>query len=353
MEAVITAPGAQLRERWQEYQLNHPKVRIRDAATALGVSEAELVACNVGHGTLRLRKDFAALLPRIETLGRVMALTRNDHVVHERHGEYLGVQVRIGHGGTALVLGEEIDLRVFLNHWHFGFAVSEGPADALRHSLQFFDADGTAVHKIYMTQHSDMTQYQALVTQFQAPEQDDALSLSPVKSLRFHSADDDIDAQALRDGWDALKDTHDFFPLLRRLKVDRLQALVLAGPTRARQVGTDALQALFALAAEKDIDIMVFVGSAGVIQIHSGKVRKLVTVGDWFNVLDPDFNLHVRSHAIASSWVVRKPTEDGVVTSLECFDEDGNLLVQCFGKRKPGIAENPAWQAIVAQVETP
>jgi putative hemin transport protein len=93
---------------------------------------------------------------------------------------------------------------------------------------------------------------------------------------------------------------------------------------------------------------MVFVGSPGVIQVHSGTVTRLRMVGDWFNVLDPEFSLHLREPGVASAWVVRKPTVDGIVTSVELFDRDGETIALLFGKRKPGQPESEAWRRLVA-----
>jgi putative hemin transport protein len=47
------------------------------------------------------------------------------------------------------------------------------------------------------------------------------------------------------------------------------------------------------------------------------------------------------------AWVVRKPTADGDVTSLELFDADGETLAMFFGERKPGRAELASWRALV------
>jgi putative hemin transport protein len=90
---------------------------------------------------------------------------------------------------------------------------------------------------------------------------------------------------------------------------------------------------------------MVFVGNHGCIQIHTGPVKTLRAMGPWFNVLDPGFNLHLREDRIVSAWVVRKPTSDGVVTSLELFDAEDELIATLFGKRKPGEAERGEWRA--------
>jgi putative hemin transport protein len=72
--------------------------------------------------------------------------------------------------------------------------------------------------------------------------------------------------------------------------------------------------------------------------------------GPWLNVLDDGFNLHLRGDAIASSWIVRKPVPEGMVTSLELYAEDGTQIVQVFGKRKPGIPEREDWRALLAQL---
>jgi putative hemin transport protein len=75
-------------------------------------------------------------------------------------------------------------------------------------------------------------------------------------------------------------------------------------------------------------------------------------MGPWFNVLDDSFNLHLREDRIASAFVVWKPTDDGVVTSLELFDAEGELIASLFGKRKPGQPEDEAWRALVAGLLT-
>jgi putative hemin transport protein len=104
-------------------------------------------------------------------------------------------------------------------------------------------------------------------------------------------------------------------------------------------------------AAANALPIMVFVGNKGMLQIHTGEVRNVVDARGWLNVLDPDFNLHVREEAIAQSWIVRKPTVDGTVTALECFDANGNQLVQLFGKRKPGIPELEEWRTLAQHIQ--
>ncbi len=349
MHETMLKQAAELRVSWDNLRREQPKLRIRDAAAQLGVSEVELLATGVGTVATRLRPEWGAIIAALPELGDVMALTRNQHAVHERKGRYRNISVE---GTMGLVLDEEIDLRIFLSHWHFGFAVREPLQQGERRSVQFFDRDGTAVHKVYAGDECAEA-YDALVARF---ADDDQLPYVPVSgpSPKPEVRDiADIDFDGLYSDWRSLQDTHHFHPMLLRHRVTRLQAFGGAPAELAHQVPTSALETLLRAASEHGTEIMVFVGSPGVIQIHTGSVERIVETGPWINVLDPRFNLHLRQDAVDTAWVVRKPTADGVVTSLELFDADGGTIAMLFGKRKPGMPELEAWRALIQLVETP
>lgn len=332
-----------LRERWDALKQENPKTRIRDAAKQLDVSEADLLATQLGETVQRLEGDFRELLKEIKTLGYVMALTRNDHIVHERKGIYEKVSFN---DQTGLVLGPDIDLRLFMAHWHFGFAVSENG----RKSLQFFDQDGTAVHKIYLTDQSNEEAYEALVQKYLASDQSTDIITVPYPEKEAETATEAIDILAFQQEWLAMQDTHEFFGLLRKHKLAREQGIRLAPEGYSQRITLHQLKRIFETAAERQLPIMIFVSSPGCIQIHTGPVKKLVSMGPWYNVLDPEFNMHLREDAINSIWVTRKPTKDGIVTGLDLFDKDGNSIALMFGKRKPGVPEMKEWQEVVNQV---
>jgi len=339
---------AELGAAWHQLREEAPTLRIRDAAARLGVSEAELLATNVGTTVTRLEGDFAEMLKMLPELGQIMALTRNEYAVHERKGAYRNVSIE---GGMGLVLDEEIDLRLFMTHWHFGFAVEDSIKGEPRYSLHFFDSDGTAVHKVYLQSDGNLEAYKRFVERFRAAEQSQIVAVSPLAPAPAPTPDEEIDFEGLYAGWRALEDTHQFFGLLRKFKAGRVQALRNAPADLAVEVDAASLRRVLTDASKSNLSIMVFVGSRGVIQIHTGPVERIVAMDPWINVLDKRFNLHLREDGIASAWIVRKPTNDGVVTALEVFDASGEVIAMFFGKRKPGVPELLEWRELIASVE--
>ena len=345
------AAAEQLLARYTDLMSRDDAPRARDAARQLGVSEGELLAARVGKGVVRLKDDPEAILRTVEPLGEVMALTRNEACVHERKGVYEGPNFN-RHGAMSIGLfnNPDIDLRLFMNHWAFAFAVTEQSKAGPRQSLQFFDRSGDAIHKIYMTNKSEIRAYQSLVDAFTSPDQEPFIVTEAYGASPVERADSEVDWEKFRSAWEGLKDTHDFHPMLRKFKVGREQAFRKIGSDFAYEVGNSGSRQLLDLARDRGCDIMVFVGNRGCIQIHSGPVNKLVEHGPWYNVLDPMFNLHLNEEGIARTWVTRKPTEDGIVTAVEVFGADGELIVTFFGKRKPGQPELDLWREIVSDL---
>jgi putative hemin transport protein len=132
----VTAEGAwasadALRAAWTALRTKG-MVCNRDAAQQLSVSEAELIASQCGQGVTRLEGDYRRLLEHMHELGLVMALTRNEDVVHEKIGRFENVSAD---GMVGLALGEDIDLRLFFDHWTLGYAVEEATEHGPRSSL--------------------------------------------------------------------------------------------------------------------------------------------------------------------------------------------------------------------------
>lgn len=318
------------------------KLRPRDLADSLGVPEAALVAAQTGHGATRIDPSPDRLIPAVETLGEVMALTRNDSCVIEKIGTYTDF-----HGGkfAAMTLNPEIDLRLFPKHWVHAFAVETAADGGVKRSIQIFDAAGDAVHKIHLRPESDLAAWDRLRRDLALADQGDDLpafgSRAPVDAPRGTPDQ----AAALRDGWDAMTDTHQFLPLVKKHDLNRLGAYRIVGAPHVRPLDPGAVAQLIETLAGSGTPLMVFVGNMGCIEIHSGPIETVKPMGPWLNIMDPRFNLHLRADRIAEVYEVRKPGEHGLAISVEAFDARGELILQIFGIRPSKGGDPAAWQA--------
>ncbi|WP_157016195.1 hemin-degrading factor [Mesorhizobium xinjiangense] len=329
-----------IRAAWAD----NPKMRERDLANQLGISEAEFVAAYCGISARRIVPDVDKLLGGIGAVGEVMALTRNESAVHEKIGPY---DKPVAGKHAAMVLGAEIDLRIFPKHWVHGFAVEKADGEQVRRSLQFFDAAGEAVHKIHLRPSSDVEAYERLVRDMLAPDQSQTVAIATDGDKAEEPAAEP-DLTELRRRWGTMTDVHQFAGILRDMKLTRRKAVEVIGRDFAWRLDNGAVEAMMRHAAqEDDLPIMCFVGNRGCIQIHSGPIREIKPMGPWLNVMDPTFHLHLRLDHIAEVWAVRKPNKDGHVTSIEAYGADGSMIIQFFGKRKEGVDERPDWRFIV------
>lgn len=332
-----------LRQKLEEYQAQHPHAYLRNIAKEFSCTEAELTACK--KETIFLKNNIKSFLVELESLDEVMCLTRNDSCVHERKGIYANISFEGGEKhNIGLAVNADIDIRMFLNGWAFIFAINEEE----RQSFQFFNKQGEAIHKVFLTENSNKEAFLSIIEKFKIEPFE--MQFEPAKPSRCELPDEEINQKLFQKDWANLKDTHDFFPMIMKHRVTRTQALRLAGEKFARKVEDLAIRKILELARDKTCEIMVFVGNKDCIQIHTGEVKNLVEARGWYNVMDEKFTMHLNDKDIAQCWVTVKPTVDGNVHALECFDANGEMIVQVFGKRKPNIPELPLWREIIAKI---
>ncbi len=181
--------------------------------------------------------------------------------------------------------------------------------------------------------------YDKLVANFRMPQQSGELNVLAVAPKAAEKPDAEIDVKEFQLAWKDMTDVHQFAQIMREFHLTREQALRLAPAGVVERVTPQALRTLLENAAKDKVAIMVFLGNEGLTQIYSGKIEKTMAAGGFFNVLDPDFNLHIRDTALRSGWVVKR----GGVTSVEFFDNDGTQVVSFFGVRERGKPQPQAW----------
>ncbi len=339
-----------IKSNWLKFQQENPKVRIRDAAKKLGVSEAELLATGIGENVTRLEGHWASLVKEFPSLGKVMSLTRNDGCVLEHKGlfEKIGAHGEVNME-VATVIGS-IEQRVFFKDWKFGFAAETPTNKGPQKSFQFFDKAGEAIMKVYIQEEGgNIDAYLKLTEKYKSSNQNSDITDETEKYPEVNYASS-IDIAVFRKSWSEMKDTHEFFGMLRKFNVSRIDALKWAGIEYAHEFNKETLVDVLEKATHDKTPIMIFVGNKGNIQIHQDYIKTVKVMDKWLNVLDPDFNMHLDTSLIHSAWVVRKTTADGIVSSLECFDAKGEMIVQFFGLRKPGKPELEEWRSIIETI---
>ncbi|AQX23177.1 MULTISPECIES: hemin-degrading factor [Bartonella] len=318
-------------------------MRNRDFANSIGISEAEFIAAyrTIGKAK-RLKVDIPTLLenaPKIET---VMALTRNEYAVHEKTGCFEKIVLN---EHIPMTFGE-IDLRIFPQKWEFGFEYEMMVFGKPTKSLQFFDQYGTAIFKVYSKDMTNMEQWNILVEKLLHEDQSSALHIPPTPAPIQHNTEN-LDIEKFRDRWRNMTDVHQLHEITSEFKIGRHDAVKHASNEFTNELSAESIEMMLNKAVEQEIPIMCFVGNKGCIQIFSGPIKNIKQMGPWLNILDDNFHLHMLISGVNKVWHVRKPISEGYVSSLEVFDQNGEMIVQFFGLRKEGQKECEKWRSLL------
>lgn len=325
--------------QWLELRQQNPGKYARDVAAQMGITEAELTWHRVGHDAWRLHGEIRNIIAALESVGETKCICRNEYAVHEQVGAFTYQQLG-DHAG--LVLNPRaLDLRLFLSQWASIFHLRETGSHGERQSIQFFDRHGDALLKVYTTEQTDMPAWSDLLARFLHA---DNPPLELITAGTQEQVPVTVESSVIDKAWREMTDVHQFFGLLKRYSLSRQQAFRLVGGDLACQVDNRALEKLLSAAQQDNNEIMIFVGNRGCVQIFTGQVKNLTPMKGWLNIFNPTFTLHLRDDTIAESWVTRKPTSDGFVTSLELFAADGTQIAQLYGQRTEGEPEQTQWR---------
>lgn len=328
--------------------------------------EAAMLARTIGPNVVLLNIGNSAannavrdIMRRALDFGRVKAQTANGLAVMER----TGVAMRLEQDGSAPsagadaeayarniaggYVGGDIDLRFNFDAWRHAFAVTQPAGDgAVSRSLQFFDAQGNAVHKLFLTNEAAGGLFDLLAQDFRAPDQQRPLALAAPeeKVEKAEKPDSAVDLRQFRQAWLAMADPGQFSAIIAEFGVTREQALRLAPAGMALPLAPQALRLLLDEAARHQLPLMVFVGNAGVTQIYTGTIAGAIADGTGYVAQASGFSLHLRDSALRSGYVVQRAG----ATSVEFFGADGEPVVTFIGVRDR--AKPLAWGELVRRL---
>jgi putative hemin transport protein len=286
-----------------------------------------------------LKGDWIALLDEVRRLGDVSVLTGNEAVMHLSTGSYDRFEAK---DGQALVVSKGVDLRLFTDRWACGAAIL--PASGAVPGFIFFNNAGEPVHRILLTPTSHGAEFEALVAQFKG----EAPSLSPApETPGVVEAPTEATRAALLEGWRALKDTHEFSALLSTHKVSRKDALRLAEGEFTAQLDPASYSALFGQLVDEEVSILLFALNNGCVQISTGAITEINRARGTLQLVEEDSRTLIALPRVKEVWRVSKPTERGLVDSLELYDEAGEPVAYLFGSEKGDSTSIMKWKELL------
>lgn len=334
-------------EKYSQAKEKTQGLRIRDYAEIIGVSEMELLIANPeNHYVRKITTDSVNILTELHQLDEVMALTRNSSAVLEATGNYPNIEE--GHAG-AIGVGSPIDVRLFTKKWEYCFLTERPKDNGMLRSIQFFDKSGTAVHKVYLRDKSNFNFYESLKTRF-AEEINQIPNVEAKEEKSFKKLSDE-EVLDFNKEWTELEDTHDFSRLLRKYNVRRIDALRNAPEDLSYKVYNSSVIDLLYNVSDKEIPIILFVPNDAAVQLYSGTVKNIRLIENWTNIIDDKLNLHLRNDMITESRVVKKPTKNGIITSLELYDSDLETALYIYGVREENSKESEQWRKAVLSLD--
>ncbi len=335
---------------WQQYQqLKSENAYLfqYDAAKLLNVSEGALLT--TAPDVHYLGQDYLAVLQRLSAIQEVQLMVRNGCTVHEKNTRIQPLKTS-PHVIMAIDVGG-YDVRMFPKHWQHVMAYDFESRGKTMRSIQFFDAQGHALQKVYL-RSDDTAVWQAIIDDFKQPKKLPSFAALAQPQTRARVQLSAEDTHAFQQRWRAMSNVHQFFGLMADYKLNRLDAFQHAPAGYAFKLGTEHIETVLRTAAAQDVPLIQFVGNDGIIQIQTGTVKNISRLQGWLNIFDAKhngFTLHLDDSAVYSTWLVLRPTQDGIVSCIDCLDREGNSVLTIFGQRVEGQAELEAWRNVLQQ----
>ncbi|SHJ97945.1 ChuX/HutX family heme-like substrate-binding protein [Halomonas caseinilytica] len=308
-------------------------------ARRLDISAGELQAARIGRDTWTLSLAPRELARRFEALGAVEARTCSPAATLVQRGRYPRLD---GSDAAGLLLAPGgLDLRLLFSHWHWACLVRERPrCGSIDWQVQVFDQHGRMLHSCRAL---DTALSEGWTKLFEvATEEEPAFTQEMPRPIRELP-----DTEGLADDWGAMRDVHQFFSLLRRHGLERHEANALMEGHFTEALAPAAVENVLRRASEQRLPLMCFVSSPGCVQIRTGALPLPEWRDGRLSVSDPNFALRLDEAAISRVWRVHKPNADGGVTSLEAFDEQGQMILQLYAERREGQAERADWRRLL------
>ncbi|WP_179284033.1 ChuX/HutX family heme-like substrate-binding protein [Bordetella genomosp. 10] len=316
-----------LKAQWETLRALKPALNARDAARVLHVSEVELLATEIGPDVVPLRTDPAALKQiwaRLDTLGPVIAVTRNEN----------GISERTSPGAQAPVA-----LAPHWAGWGYVFAVTHysGKDHKPVRSLQAYDLHGDSITKIILNAPDGDAAFDRMAREYR-----DVHAFQPPAQLP-RTRSDAIRPPAAQ-GALAWKNIHDHATLERAFEVGDASTDVddHAGFI-VRDLDISVFDAFVTALVERHVRVTAVVGNRGLSQLYTGNIERAHELGQgFFSLAGPGVELHIYRPALARARLFR--SADHRYEVVEFMDGAG-VAIRFLDGTDDTSHDSGAWQA--------
>ena len=287
-----------LKSKWENLLKSDKKIRIRDAAKKLGVSELELLVTKINDEVQYLlindfHKFFISLFENIKSL---MFLIRNDVSVHEKTVNSSDLKISKD-GFINCSESRSPFLNIDFNNFIHCFYESKIHAGRRLCSLQIFDYFGDSVIKIY--------------------NRDDGINFERIckKNISLYENQvENISKSKIHKNFEYINSVNRYF-MNPKLTI------------REEKISNDFLRKVFDLVSKNNFPIQIHLVGNNCIQYHRDIIKNIKIFGPWFNVMDKNFNLHLMDENIETTKLIEFSKDDKKYFSLEFFDDRSNHLL--------------------------
>ena len=339
-------PLTHLVERHPLIRFNPVVVAANDASNQAtsNHNEAAIMAALVGQQAKRLHHDWKQLLVRLSRLGATLFITRHGKTSHEKLLRLYKIALS---GNTASIVDQDGSLELDLSHWHCAFALHDQcEPDKACVSFHFFDIHGKLLHSIYPTLSCKELGSEWLLPLYAVDQTPETFLLPPsLPHKRRISASTDVCSLVAH--WRHLQSCHAIPVILQKHQLTRWQAIQLLPREYAQPARPDAIRQVLEQARAQQLEVQLSLHNPGIIQTHVG-IPDLTRPDAVCNrSQDAWFRLHLDDSDQHSTWIVHKPTQMGMVSSLESYDCNGELLLMLSAKPPANLPQTLQWQQLL------
>ena len=250
------------------------KMRNYDISREIKISEGELLSLKINSNLKYLDiPDQIQFFNDIKRLKKVMFLTRNDDIVHEKTIIPNKLDI-ISNENNILLTCESPLLKFNDNLWEYAFSEYKITKNRELRSFQFFDKSGDSVLKIYL-------------------KSDDVEKFNDI-SIKYESSYSYQLQGTCLPSYNTNKSLKELVLLKKSININNTW--------NKKMFYSKALfrKMLQYLSKNKNEVSLYIIGNKSV-QYHVGIINKVVDFSSWLNVLDPNFNIHVKEKNISSN----------------------------------------------------